>query len=271
MTTMTALAITGDVIPTLTGTWPGPREAVTRTIKRAHAPPARAAVHQPDNPWITPLDARSLTDTEHPMTSNDSTTAAAVAVVDSYSRALEAGDKDTICSLYSEAAEIVPEALPSLTGPQAVAQFYTETFANLKLTGALRVLSAEVYGDIALVRCEEPITVRELPDGQDVHTWFRELFVLRSEDAWAGASTSTSSPRTRRRRRARHLQLAGYVRSMRRSGAHGWGTIDPARCCFPCQAALVRSLPRTWKRRRGSIASGRSRRAPRGRLIRRPR
>lgn len=116
------------------------------------------------------------------MMSTDSTTEAAIAVVDAYSRALEAGDREAILGLYSDAAEIVPEALPSLRGAEAIAQFYVDTFATFKLTGALEVLSAEVYGDIALVRCEEPITMRILPDGEDQLTWFRELFVLRSED-----------------------------------------------------------------------------------------
>ena len=118
------------------------------------------------------------------MTNNDST-ADAVGVVKAYMQALQAGDKDTILRLYADEPEIIPENLPSLRGRDAVDSFYTGTFAAIGMEVSVRVVSAEVYDQIALVRSEQPVTVIAVADGTRTKAYFRELFVLRhTPDGW---------------------------------------------------------------------------------------
>jgi ketosteroid isomerase-like protein len=118
------------------------------------------------------------------MTNNDST-AAAVGVVEAYMQALQIKDTATILGLYADEAEIIPENLPSLRGRGAVDSFYASTFAAIGMEVSVRVVSAEVYDQIALVRSEQPVTVIAVADGTRTKAYFRELFVLRhTPDGW---------------------------------------------------------------------------------------
>lgn len=92
------------------------------------------------------------------MTNNDST-AAAASVIETYSQALQAGDKDTILRLYTDESEIIPEAAPSVRGMDAIDSFYTDTFAAIGFENDLQVVSAQVYDEIAIFRGEQPIVV----------------------------------------------------------------------------------------------------------------
>ena len=117
------------------------------------------------------------------MTNSDS--AAAAAVVDTYSRALQAADKAAILQLYTDESEIVPEGLPSVRGLTAIDQFYTDTFAAIRFENDLQVVRSEVRDDIAIVRSEQPIIVVSVADGTRTPSYFRELFVLRNTaDEW---------------------------------------------------------------------------------------
>ena len=117
---------------------------------------------------------------------NNDRTAEAVGVIEAYGRALQAGDKDAILRLYADEAEIIPDSLPSLRGgTEAVDAFYTDTFANIRMEVSLKVRSAEVYDEIALVRSEQPVAVIAVADGTRTESYFRELFVLRhTPDGW---------------------------------------------------------------------------------------
>ena len=75
--------------------------------------------------------------------------------------------------------------MPSLRGRDAVDSFYTGTFAAIGMEVSVRVVSAEVYDQIALVRSEQPVTVIAVADGTRTKAYFRELFVLRhTPDGW---------------------------------------------------------------------------------------
>lgn len=112
-------------------------------------------------------------------------TSTPVAVIEAYMRALQGGDRDTILGLYAPDAEIIPEDAASLTGAQAISEFYAATVAAIRIEGQLNVTSSEVHGEIALVRSEEPATTLELATGKRVDGYFRELFVLRqTSEGW---------------------------------------------------------------------------------------
>ena len=118
------------------------------------------------------------------MTNNNST-ADAVGVVEAYMQALQIKDTDTILRLYADEAEIIPENRPSLRGRDAVDSFYASTFAAIGMEVNVKVVSTEVYDEIAIVRSEQPVTVIAVADGTRTQAYFRELFVLRrTPDGW---------------------------------------------------------------------------------------
>lgn len=102
-----------------------------------------------------------------------------------YGALLQQQRADDIIDLYAPDAEIVPDQAPSLSGTAAIRAFYDETFRTISLKGDLTVTSEAEFGDIAIVRCEEPGIVTVLATGDEVSSYFREIFVLqRHEGAW---------------------------------------------------------------------------------------
>lgn len=106
-------------------------------------------------------------------------------VITQYMDLLQRQQLESIVALYAPDAEIVPDQAPSLTGLAAIRAFYEETFRTIRLAGELIITSSAISGDVATVRSEEPATVTILATGDEVRSYFRELFVLqRVEDRW---------------------------------------------------------------------------------------
>lgn len=96
-----------------------------------------------------------------------------------YGKLLQEGNIKQILSLYHPDAEIIPDALPSISGTQSIKEFYENTFRSIKLIGELKVIEVKIYENIAVVRCEEPATVEILASGVHEKSYFRELFLLK--------------------------------------------------------------------------------------------
>ncbi|HBN9481694.1 TPA: hypothetical protein L3869_006512 [Pseudomonas aeruginosa] len=106
-------------------------------------------------------------------------------IIERYSNLLAVGDVEGILKLYHPDAEIVPHGLPSVSGINDIRKFYVETFRSIKIHGALSVLSLFQTNDICCVRCEEPAIIEDKKTKNKVHTYFRELFVIKECcDGW---------------------------------------------------------------------------------------
>jgi ketosteroid isomerase-like protein len=102
--------------------------------------------------------------------------------VTAYGIALQAGDKHSILALYTDDAEIVPDQIASLSGLAAVSQFYDDTFATISMKVELQLVDVVEVDGVAIVRSEQPVDVVHLANGQEVKSYFRELFVLKNVD-----------------------------------------------------------------------------------------
>lgn len=113
-------------------------------------------------------------------------TATPAGTVTRYLELLQEQDTDAIVELYVDDAEIIPDQAPSLSGLAAIRTFYEDTFRTIALLGDLRITSVTEFADVAIVRSEEPATVRVQATGEEISSYFRELFVVeRRGDGWA--------------------------------------------------------------------------------------
>ncbi|MEN5055128.1 hypothetical protein [Sphingobacterium kitahiroshimense] len=104
--------------------------------------------------------------------------AAVSQVIQYYGKFLKDGNTDEILTLYHQDGEIIPDGSSSLIGTASIKNFYEQTFLTIKINGVLQIKEVKVYGNIAIVRCEEPAEVTLLADGSVEKTYFRELFIL---------------------------------------------------------------------------------------------
>lgn len=103
-------------------------------------------------------------------------------VVLKYGEYLNQQNIENILSIYDENAELIPDQVASLKGRKSIIDFYENTFKSIQIEGPLQIISTEIWGDIAIVRCEEPAKVRDLATGNETQHYFREMFVLRFKD-----------------------------------------------------------------------------------------
>lgn len=99
-------------------------------------------------------------------------------VILKYGEILQEGNVTEILKLYIPDAEIIPDGLPSLSGAKSIKKFYEETFSTIKINGTLDIKEVKLYGNLAIVRCEEPAVVNILKKSTHEKSYFRELFVL---------------------------------------------------------------------------------------------
>lgn len=102
-----------------------------------------------------------------------------------YEAALNAGDTDTILSLYGREPVFMPQGAPALVGREAVRAGYEHVFATLRLQVRFTTHEVEVTGDTAWVRTSSAGRTRILASDTEVQEGNNELFVFRREDgAW---------------------------------------------------------------------------------------
>ena len=86
---------------------------------------------------------------------------------------------DEIIDLYHQEAEIIPDQLQSLSGKDAIIEFYKNTFNTIELHGELKIQSIDLDHHLAIVRCEEPAEIKDLETGLMIKSYFREIFLLK--------------------------------------------------------------------------------------------
>lgn len=106
-------------------------------------------------------------------------------VVLRYGELLNQKNIEQIIGLYHDDAEIIPDQLNSLSGKEAIIEFYNSTFKSIELNGKLKIHSVDTDRQFAIVRCEEPAEVKDLSTGLIAQSYFREMFVLKlMEGKW---------------------------------------------------------------------------------------
>ena len=106
-------------------------------------------------------------------------------VVLRYGELLNQKKIDEIIDLYHQEAEIIPDQLQSLSGKEAIIEFYKNTFNTIELHGELKIQSIDLDHNLAIVRCEEPAEIKDLETGLMIKSYFREIFLLkRIEQQW---------------------------------------------------------------------------------------
>lgn len=106
-------------------------------------------------------------------------------VVLRYGELLNQKNIEQIIGLYHDDAEIIPDQLKSLSGKDAIIEFYKSTFQSIELNGKLKIHSVDIDRQFAIIRCEEPAEIKDLSSGITSQSYFREIFVLKyMEGKW---------------------------------------------------------------------------------------
>lgn len=106
-------------------------------------------------------------------------------VINTYEKALNANDIETILDLYGSDPVFMPQHAPALVGRDAVRAGYEQVFATIRLSVAFTLHEVEEAGDWAWVRTSSAGRTRILAAGVEVAEGNNELFVFRRErGAW---------------------------------------------------------------------------------------
>jgi len=106
-------------------------------------------------------------------------------ILDSYSKALDANDVETLVGLYSPNGVFMREDMPAVVGREALRASYKNVFATLKVGLSFKVQEAEQSGDLGWARALSTGTVKVLATGAESRESFNQLVVFRREGgAW---------------------------------------------------------------------------------------
>src|SRR6188508_3398955 len=86
-------------------------------------------------------------------------------ILDTYSKALDANDVETLVGLYSPNGVFMREDMPAVVGREALRASYKNVFATLKVGLSFKVQEAEQSGDLGWARSVSTGKVRVLPSG----------------------------------------------------------------------------------------------------------
>lgn len=98
-----------------------------------------------------------------------------------YQEALNSSDVNSIVSLYTGDAVLMPNAAPTADGLEQVKQTYEYVFNNLSFTLKFTVLEIVVNGNNAFARSVSQGSFIEKASGQTVEDQNRELFVFEKQ------------------------------------------------------------------------------------------
>lgn len=108
-------------------------------------------------------------------------------VVGRYQEGLNAGDFNTIHSLFAPDAVAEWNEKRTVVGSDAMKGPYTELFAKTKFSTDFQYDAVDIYGDVAIVRTHHPVGQVEVAKSTGKRTldFNREIFVLRRiGDSW---------------------------------------------------------------------------------------
>ena len=106
-------------------------------------------------------------------------------ILDSYSKALDANDVETLVGLYSPNGVFMREDMPAVVGREALRASYKNVFATLKVGLSFKVQEAEQSGDLGWARSVSTGKVKVLASGAETSESYNQLIVFRKEaGAW---------------------------------------------------------------------------------------
>lgn len=105
--------------------------------------------------------------------------------VEEYFTALNAGDDSALQQLFEPDGKVLPPGEATVTGRDAVGEFYRTRFAAVQFGRDLRVHDVVCEGNTGAVHCSTTGTVTIRATGHEQEVDSRELFVLRrGDDGW---------------------------------------------------------------------------------------
>jgi ketosteroid isomerase-like protein len=106
-------------------------------------------------------------------------------ILDTYSKALDSNDVETLVGLYATNGVLVREDKPPAIGKEALRAAYKDIFATLKAALSFKVQDAEQSGDLGWTRSVATGKVKVLATGKELSDSYNELIVFRREGgAW---------------------------------------------------------------------------------------
>ena len=106
-------------------------------------------------------------------------------ILDSYSKALDTKDVETLVGLYSPNGVFMREDMPAVVGREALRASYKNVFATLKVGLSFKVQEAEQSGDLGWARSISTGKVKVLASGAETSESYNQLIVFRKEaGAW---------------------------------------------------------------------------------------
>jgi len=106
-------------------------------------------------------------------------------ILDTYSKALDANDVETLVELYSPNGVFMREDMPAVVGRDALRDSYKNVFATLKVGLSFKVQEAEQSGDLGWARSVSTGKVKVLASGAETTESYNQLIVFRKEGgAW---------------------------------------------------------------------------------------
>jgi ketosteroid isomerase-like protein len=106
-------------------------------------------------------------------------------ILDSYAKALDGNDVETLVGLFSPNGVFMPEGLPAATGHEALRAAYRRIFTTLKVALRFDLLEGEQSGDLGWVRGSSAGKTRVLATGAESEGTFHLLVVFRRDGgAW---------------------------------------------------------------------------------------
>jgi uncharacterized protein (TIGR02246 family) len=106
-------------------------------------------------------------------------------ILDSYSRALDANDVETLVGLYTPNGVFMREDMAAVVGRDALRASYKNVFATLKVALGFKVQEAEQSGDLGWARSVSTGKVKVLATGAETSETYNQLVVFRKEGgAW---------------------------------------------------------------------------------------
>jgi ketosteroid isomerase-like protein len=106
-------------------------------------------------------------------------------ILETYAKALDGNDVETLVGLFSPKGAFMPEDMPAAVGPDALRAAYRSLFAALKVSLRFDLLDGEQAGDLGWVRGSSAGKTRVLATGVESEGTFHLLAVFQREGgAW---------------------------------------------------------------------------------------
>jgi uncharacterized protein (TIGR02246 family) len=106
-------------------------------------------------------------------------------ILDTYSKALDSNDVDTLVGLYTADGVFVRDDMKPVIGRDALRASYKNVFATLKVNLAFKVQEAEQSGELGWARSVSTGKVKVLATGAETQESYNQLVVFKKEGgAW---------------------------------------------------------------------------------------